>query len=47
MVHWGQHYPMKCRVCRNPHGMIRKYGLMCCRQCFCSNAKEIGFVKYR
>ncbi|KAK4391886.1 40S ribosomal protein S29 [Sesamum angolense] len=34
-----------CRVCGNPHGMIRKYGLMCCRQCFRSNAKEIGFIK--
>ncbi|XP_018827642.1 40S ribosomal protein S29-like [Juglans regia] len=36
-----------CRVCGNPHGLIRKYGLMCCRQCFRSNAKEIGFIKYR
>ncbi|KAF8023051.1 hypothetical protein BT93_F0517 [Corymbia citriodora subsp. variegata] len=36
-----------CRVCGNPHGLIRKYGLMCCRQCFHSNAKEIGFIKYR
>ncbi|KAL0337216.1 UNVERIFIED_CONTAM: 40S ribosomal protein S29 [Sesamum calycinum] len=35
-----------CRVCGNPHGLIRKYGLMCCRQCFRSNAKEIGFIKY-
>ncbi|KAG5232402.1 40S ribosomal protein [Salix suchowensis] len=33
-----------CRVCGNPHGIIRKYGLMCCRQCFRSNAKEIGFI---
>ncbi|KAJ6878651.1 LOW QUALITY PROTEIN: hypothetical protein NC652_032247 [Populus alba x Populus x berolinensis] len=33
------------RVCGNPHGIIRKYGLMCCRQCFRSNAKEIGFIK--
>ncbi|XP_034898333.1 small ribosomal subunit protein uS14z/uS14y/uS14x-like isoform X1 [Populus alba] len=36
-----------CRVCGNPHGIIRKYGLMCCRQCFRSNAKEIGFIKVR
>ncbi|AQK78663.1 40S ribosomal protein S29 [Zea mays] len=35
------------RVCANPHGLIRKYGLMCCRQCFRSNAKDIGFIKYR
>ncbi|KAM7513063.1 hypothetical protein LguiB_011938 [Lonicera macranthoides] len=34
-----------CRVCGNPHGLIRKYGIMCCRQCFRSNAKEIGFIK--
>ncbi|CAL9118114.1 unnamed protein product [Musa textilis] len=34
-----------CQVCGNPHGLIRKYGLMCCRQCFHSNAKEIGFIK--
>ncbi|TVU50075.1 hypothetical protein EJB05_01430 [Eragrostis curvula] len=34
-----------CRVCANPHGLIRKYGLMCCRQCFRSNAKDIGFIK--
>ncbi|KAI9395882.1 hypothetical protein POPTR_004G043600v4 [Populus trichocarpa] len=36
-----------CRVCGNPHGIIRKYGLLCCRRCFSSNAKEIGFIKYR
>ncbi|KAK9715634.1 hypothetical protein RND81_06G178500 [Saponaria officinalis] len=36
-----------CRVCGNPHAIIRKYGLMCCRQCFRSNAKEIGFIKVR
>ncbi|WOK93743.1 hypothetical protein Cni_G02443 [Canna indica] len=35
-----------CRVCGNPHAIIRKYGLMCCRQCFRSNAKEIGFIKW-
>ncbi|KAJ0759573.1 putative ribosomal protein S14 [Helianthus annuus] len=34
-----------CRVCGNSHGLIRKYGLMCCRQCFHNNAKEIGFIK--
>ncbi|KAK4752158.1 hypothetical protein SAY87_020956 [Trapa incisa] len=37
---------LRCfRVCGNPHAIIRKYGLMCCRQCFRSNAKEIGFIK--
>nr|KYP38149.1 40S ribosomal protein S29 [Cajanus cajan] len=33
------------RVCGNPHGLIRKYVRMCCRQCFRSNGKEIGFIK--
>ncbi|GJR02421.1 40S ribosomal protein S29 [Tanacetum coccineum] len=32
-------------VCGNSHGLIRKYGLMCYRQCFHNNAKEIGFIK--
>ncbi|XP_068664749.1 small ribosomal subunit protein uS14-like [Aristolochia californica] len=36
-----------CRVFGDGHGLIRKYGLMYCRQCFRSNAKEIGFIKYR
>ncbi|KAL8209247.1 hypothetical protein R6Q57_008659, partial [Mikania cordata] len=39
-------FPIESRVCGNSHGLIRKYGLMCCRQCFHSNAKEIGFIKW-
>ena len=27
------------------HGLIRKYGLKMCRQCFCQYAKDIGFIK--
>ncbi|MRC56875.1 30S ribosomal protein S14, partial [Bacillus thuringiensis] len=34
-----------CRVCANRHGMIRKYGLNMCRQCFRSYANDIGFKK--
>ncbi|PWN23358.1 hypothetical protein BCV69DRAFT_280968 [Microstroma glucosiphilum] len=34
-----------CRVCGNPGGIIRKYSLDICRQCFRDNAKEIGFAK--
>eukprot|EP00898_Chlorokybus_atmophyticus_P002814 jgi/Chlat1/3533/Chrsp23S08822 len=34
-----------CRVCGNPHGLIRKYGINVCRQCFRMYAKDIGFVK--
>jgi len=37
----------KCRVCDNSHGIIRKYGMNLCRQCFRHYAKDIGFVKYR
>nr|GEV53486.1 40S ribosomal protein S29 [Tanacetum cinerariifolium] len=33
------------RVYDNLHGLIRKYDLMCCRQCFHSKAGEIGFNK--
>ncbi len=33
------------RVCGNSHGMIRKYGLNTCRQCFRIYSKDIGFVK--
>ncbi|CAI8058541.1 40S ribosomal protein S29 [Geodia barretti] len=35
----------QCRVCANRHGLIRKYGLHMCRQCFRENAAEIGFLK--
>uniref|UniRef100_A0AAY5KKB8 Small ribosomal subunit protein uS14 n=1 Tax=Esox lucius TaxID=8010 RepID=A0AAY5KKB8_ESOLU len=34
-----------CRVCSNRHGLIRKYGLNMCRQCFRQYANDIGFVK--
>lgn len=36
----------RCRVCGNQNGIIRKYGLMTCRQCFRTYAEDIGFVKY-
>eukprot|EP00116_Pleurobrachia_bachei_P016104 sb/3476366/ len=36
-----------CRVCGNPHGLIRKYGLDMCRQCFQQYSKSIGFQKLR
>ena len=37
----------KCRICANRHGLIRKYGLNVCRQCFRENADNIGFQKFR
>ncbi|ORY71871.1 40S ribosomal protein S29-like protein [Pseudomassariella vexata] len=36
-----------CRVCTHKAGLIRKYGLDICRQCFREKAAEIGFVKHR
>ncbi|KDN52528.1 ribosomal protein S14 [Tilletiaria anomala UBC 951] len=37
----------QCRVCANQGGIIRKYGLDICRQCFREKADAIGFVKNR
>nr|ACJ50595.1 hypothetical protein [Psathyromyia shannoni] len=34
-----------CRACSNRHGLIRKYGLNLCRQCFREYATDIGFKK--
>ena len=36
-----------CRVCRNTHGLIRKYDLMMCRKCFRERATLIGFTQTR
>ena len=36
-----------CRVCRNTHGLIRKYGLSLCRRCFRERANLIGFFQTR
>ncbi|KAK6088533.1 40S ribosomal protein S29 [Seiridium cupressi] len=35
----------QCRVCTHKAGLIRKYGLDICRQCFRERAADIGFVK--
>ena len=32
-----------CRVCRNTHGLIRKYGLNICRKCFRERSELLGF----
>ncbi|XP_040485816.1 40S ribosomal protein S29-like [Ursus maritimus] len=34
-----------CHVCSNRTGLIWKYGLNMCRQCFRQYAKDIGFIK--
>ncbi|CAJ2507796.1 Uu.00g089820.m01.CDS01 [Anthostomella pinea] len=35
-----------CRVCTHKAGLIRKYGLDICRQCFREKSHQIGFVKF-
>lgn len=35
------------RVCTHKAGLIRKYGLNICRQCFREKSTDIGFVKVR
>ena len=32
-------------MCSNSHGVIRKYNLNICRQCFREKAGDIGFIK--
>ncbi|KAL8817045.1 MAG: hypothetical protein Q9191_008222, partial [Dirinaria sp. TL-2023a] len=34
-----------CRVCTHKAGLIRKYGLNICRQCFREKSADIGFTK--
>jgi len=35
------------RVCTHKAGLIRKYGLNICRQCFREKSTDIGFIKVR
>ncbi|KAF6008247.1 40S ribosomal protein S29 [Brettanomyces bruxellensis] len=37
----------QCRICASRSGLIRKYGLNICRQCFREKADDIGFHKLR
>ena len=37
---------LECRRCGNKNGLIRRYGIVLCRQCFREVAKSIGFKKY-
>ncbi|MCD6591136.1 MAG: 30S ribosomal protein S14 [Candidatus Aenigmarchaeota archaeon] len=36
----------KCRRCGKRRGVINKYGLLYCRQCFREIAEELGFKKF-
>jgi hypothetical protein len=38
---------LNSRVCTHNAGLIRKYGLNICRQCFREKAADIGFSKVR
>jgi small subunit ribosomal protein S14 len=35
-----------CRKCGKTNGVINKYSLRYCRQCFREEAKKLGFKKY-
>ncbi|GHJ88731.1 hypothetical protein NliqN6_5133 [Naganishia liquefaciens] len=36
----------QCRVCAHQAGIIRKYGMNICRQCFRERSAQIGFEKH-
>ncbi len=35
-----------CQACGRRRGMVRRYALRLCRQCFRDNARTLGFKKY-
>jgi small subunit ribosomal protein S14 len=35
-----------CERCDRQRGLVRRYGMHLCRQCFREMAPEIGFKKY-
>ena len=35
-----------CVLCDRKRGLVRRYGLNLCRQCFRDKATELGFKKY-
>ena len=37
---------IECRKCQKKRGVISKYGLRYCRNCFKELAKELGFKKF-
>lgn len=36
----------RCKRCGRYRGLIRRYGLYLCRQCFREAAQDLGFKKY-
>ncbi len=43
--HWKGIYE-GCRNCGRKRGLVRRYHINLCRQCFRSNARDLGFKKY-
>jgi len=37
----------ECRRCGRQQGLVRKYDIYLCRQCFREMAPKMGFEKYR
>jgi small subunit ribosomal protein S14 len=37
----------QCRRCGREQGLVGKYDIFLCRQCFREVAREMGFKKYR
>ena len=35
----------ECRICGRKQGLVRKYGIYFCRQCFRERASKMGFKK--
>ncbi len=36
----------KCIICGRHNGLIRKYGIMMCRECFKRYAEQMGWFRY-
>ena len=36
----------ECKMCGRKQGLVRRYHIMFCRQCFREVAPQIGFKKY-
>jgi small subunit ribosomal protein S14 len=37
----------ECKRCGNKNGLIRRYNINICRQCFREISEKMGFKKYR
>jgi small subunit ribosomal protein S14 len=43
---FGRGVANECQRCGRKRGMVRRYGLNLCRQCFREIAPSLGFKKY-